>query len=414
MDDRDRAYISLFSGAGGMDIGLEMAGWRTAYATDNDPFAVETLRKNAGIKIDRDRRAFEGTHIEQADIRHLDADIILKRSGLAKGDIPLVSGGPPCQSWSSAGHQLGFRDPRGRLFDDFVRVANGLDARWLLLENVRGLLTARGPDGQPGSALTHIRLNLLRAGFQTTVALLNSADFGVPQRRVRLFIIGFRAGDAPPFPLPSHSKVQGPDNLPRWLALGHAVASVASLHPGEIIRPTGKLAVELAEVAPGGGLKSPGKSERTRPGGHWGYKQGAFVADLEQSARTVTANAQQDWIRDPVLGLRRLCPRECAAIQSFPGQWVFRGNAAVQYRLIGNAVPPLLAKAIGEALLRHIHIEDVPSSPDLAEPLPLPSLLAYHVQYTLKEEVSNGQSRREAPRRRNSRLAKAFVDVELA
>src|ERR1700686_2136513 len=147
------AYVSLFSGAGGLDLGLERAGWQTAYASDNDPNAVETLKANVGRRIGRGRRAFEGAVIEQADIQTLTARSILEKSGLVKGDVSLLAGGPPCQSWSRACHQLGFDDPRGRLFDDFVRVAKGLDARWLLMENVRGLLTARGPDGQPGSAL---------------------------------------------------------------------------------------------------------------------------------------------------------------------------------------------------------------------------------------------------------------------
>ena len=407
MERNDLKYISLFSGGGGLDLGLEMAGWTSAYAADNDPFAVETLKANQGRKIGRGRRAFEETFLECADVRKLDAKSILAKAGISRGDVPLLAGGPPCQSWSSAGHQLGFDDPRGQLLGEFVRLANGLDARWMLLENVRGLLTARGPDGVPGSALDYLRRELLGAGFQTTVSLLNAADFGVPQRRVRLLMIGSRTGDPPPFPHPTHSKNEGPGHLSKWLSLGSALSGIGELAPDEIIRPTGKMASDLAGIAPGSGVKSLGKAERTRPGGHWGYKQGAFVADPVQSARTVTASAQQDWVRDPVHGLRRLCPRECAAIQSFPASWVFSGSLQAQYRLIGNAVPPRLAEAMGKALLPHVRNttarESRPDSFD--EPLPLPPRLAYHVSYTKREEASNGQSRREAPQRRNSRLA---------
>lgn len=392
-------YISLFSGAGGLDLGLEMAGWRTAYASDNDPAAIATLKANAGIALANGLRPFDGTHIEQADITQLTARLILDASGLAKGEVPLLAGGPPCQSWSSAGHQLGLQDPRGRLFEDFVRIANDLDARWLLLENVRGLLTARGPDGQPGSALAHIRQSLLNAGFQTTVSLLNAADFGVAQRRVRLFIIGFRRGDVPVFPDPTHVRDRA-NGASAWVSLGEALATVEPLSQDEIIVPTGKMAIDLADVPAGSGVKSMGKAERTRPGGHWGYKQGAFVADLTRSARTVTAGAQQDWVRDPVRGLRRLCPRECAAIQSFPPEWTIVGNAQAKYRQIGNAVPPLLAHAVGASLLSQLVAEGAASPASIEDLLPLPSKLAYHVRYTAREEASNGASRRQAPKRR--------------
>ena len=396
--------ISLFSGAGGLDLGLEMAGWHMAYASDCDPNAVKTLRENAGLPIGGRRKAFNGAFIEQADIRTLTTSDILAKVGLRKGDVPLLAGGPPCQSWSSAGHQLGFNDPRGRLFDDFVRIANGLDARWLLLENVRGLLTARGPDGKPGSALAHIRERLLKAGYQTTVELLNAADFGVPQRRVRLFMIGFRAGDTPHFPKPTHAKRS--DELPEWVPLSRALAAVKRLNPDEVIRPTAKLAVELAGVLPGRGVKSPGKSERTRPSGHWGYKQGAFVADTAQAGRTVTASTAQDWIRDATRGLRRLCPRECAAIQTFPPEWKFDGNTQAQYRLIGNAVPPLLAKAIGDSMLSDVRRqgEDAEAA-KLDVLLPLSAKLTYHVEYTAREDASNGPSRRAAPSKRTVRVA---------
>ena len=398
------AYVSLFTGAGGLDLGLEMAGWRTAYASDNDPFAVATLKANVGTKIVHGKKALQGTFIEQADVRALDARTILEKSGLARGNAHMLAGGPPCQSWSSAGHQLGFEDPRGSLFFDFVRLANRLDARWLLLENVRGLLTARGPDGQPGSALTQIRRDLLAAGFQTTVALMNAADFGVPQRRVRLFMFGFRSGDAPPFPEATHAKGPGQPDCSPWVTLGEALMSILPLQPREIIRPTGKLALDLADIPPGSGVKSPGKPERTRPNGHWGYKQGAFVADLAQSARTVTANTQQDWVRDPMRGLRRLAPRECAAIQAFPPEWRFEGPVATQYRLIGNAVPPLLAKALGVSLASHMDRNEIDSEISHADLLPLPDRLAYHVRYTMREETSNGHSRRQGPRKRTTRV----------
>jgi DNA (cytosine-5)-methyltransferase 1 len=405
-------FFSLFAGAGGLDIGLEAAGWDCRYASDIDPAAVETLKLNRDCPLEGGRTALSNAYIEAADVRALQASDILAKSGARRGDVELLAGGPPCQSWSSAGHQLGFDDPRGQLFKDFVRLAQKLDVRWLLFENVRGLLTARGEDGQPGSALALIRQKLFDAGFQTTVSLLNAADYGVPQRRVRLFIIGYRRGDTPPFPTPSHGKSvsalpQG--SLRPWLTLRDALGSISPPTEDEVVRPTGRLSVELASVSPGSGVKSPGKSERTRPGGHWGYKQGAFVADLNQSARTVTANSQQDWIIDPRLGLRKLTARECAAIQTFPPEWVFAGGRTTQYRLIGNAVPPRLAKALGQRLLSHV-VEVASANhagSNHAQLLPLPEKLMSAIRYTQREEASNGSSRRSAPSRRVSRRALA-------
>ncbi|WP_246154399.1 DNA cytosine methyltransferase [Methylobacterium oryzihabitans] len=397
--------MSLFSGAGGLDLGLEQAGWTCAYASDYDKTAAETLEASRAVALPQGGKAMAHAFIERADVRTLTAGTIRARAGLAKGNIELLAGGPPCQSWSSAGHQLGLDDPRGKLFDDFIRIADGLDPRWLLLENVRGLLTARGPDGVPGSALTHIRNKLLKVGFQTSVILLNAADYGVPQRRVRLFMVGFRSGDAPMAPAPTHAKAADVIGLKSWVTMREALESVGPLNPDEIIRPNERLAAELELIPPGQGVKSPGKAERTRPGGHWGYKQGAFVADLDMPARTVTANAQQDWIKDPRLGLRRLCPRECAALQTFPEGWPFHGRFTTQYKLIGNAVPPALAQVLGEGLIAAG--EEIPASErkKFVDLMPLPPRLAYHVAYTTREEASNGNSRRSAPAKRVSRLS---------
>ncbi len=391
--------VSLFAGAGGLDLGLEYAGWRCEYATDIDPCAVASLDANKGSRTGG-IRALEDAVIERGDVRALTGQDILSKIGRGRGDIPLLAGGPPCQSWSSAGRQLGLADPRGRLFEDYLRIAKQIDTRWLLFENVRGLVTARGPDGTPGSALRLIREALSRAGWQTKVNLLNAADYGVPQRRVRLIIIGYHSGDAPEFPEPTHSDIDIVASP--WVTLG---ACLNDIHPPsheEIIRPTGRLKEELSSVKPGKGVKSPGKAETTRPGGHWGYKQGAFVADLAQPARTITANAQQDWIKDPERGLRRLSPRECAAVQTFPACWKFAGSARDQYRLIGNAVPPLFAKALGIALLAHADKNacEKATKRKAVNPTPLPQRLQAAINYTIREEAINGSSRRNAVAKR--------------
>lgn len=395
-------FVSVFSGAGGLDIGLQRAGWDCLYATDFDKHAIETLRLNAAIG-----RFGGGGHIHQADIRELTGGKVLSDIGRRRGDVDLLAGGPPCQSWSSAGHQLGFEDSRGRLFEDYLRVAKELDVRWLLFENVRGLITAKGADGLPGSALSAIRLALFNAGWQTRVELLNAADYGAPQRRVRVVLIGYRRGDEPPLPAPSHSE-RPEAGRSQWVSMAEALGGLDALAADEIIRPSGKLASELEAIPPGSGVKSPGKRETTRPGGHWGYKQGAFVADLQRPARTVTANAQQDWIRDPVHGLRRLSPRECAALQTFPPDWVFAGKRTDQYRQIGNAVPPLLAERIGQTL--RAHLTGISASEDCKSVgiMPLPARLQAAIDYTTRENRRNGASRLAAPslRRLGNRQAR--------
>lgn len=384
-------FVSLFSGAGGLDLGLEKAGLDCVLATDFDKDAVETLKRNRGYDIGNRRFAFDNTIISQTDVRNLSGNEILRMIDSSKGDIPILAGGPPCQSWSSGGKQLGYKDERGKLVDDYLRIASEIDARWLIFENVRGLLTARGLDGKPGSALEFMRQSLFERGWQTHVELLNAADFGVPQRRVRLIIIGYRSGDVPLMPVPTFG---GSNGQAPWRSLRSCLKTVGPPADDEIIRPSGKMALDLKGLRPGTGAKSAGKREATRPGGHWGYKQGAFVADLDLPARTVTASSQQDWVIDEKLGLRRLSPRECAAIQTFPKEWVFAGSRTSQYRQIGNAVPPTLAQAIGVAMLSHANSTSRATS-GWNRVAPLAAKLQSAIDYTCREERRNGQSRRE-------------------
>ena len=391
--------VSLFSGLGGLDAGLEAAGWGCLFATDLDPCAIDSLHANRGTLLQNGKKFLEHAVVEQIDIRELSGRDLLTKVGRCRGDIALLAGGPPCQSWSSAGHQLGFNDPRGRLIGEYLRLATELDCRNLLFENVRGLITARGADGMPGSALEWLRDRLFRLGWQTKVELLNAADFGVAQRRVRVVLVGYRSGDVPGSPKPTHSKDGAASTRP-WRSMHECLSTIDACSLEEVIRPTGRLAQDLALIKPGSGVKSPGKREATRPGGHWGYKQGAFVADPDLPARTVTANSQQDWIKDEKHGLRRLIPRECAALQSFAADWNIPGKRTDMYRLIGNAVPPILGQALGEALVSNqSSATSIPES-NLA---PLPDRLLSAIAYTKREELRNGPSRRDAPVRRRLR-----------
>ena len=399
--DPQRTYISLFSGAGGLDLGLERSGWKGLFASDLDADAVATLKRNQGKRI-RGGKFAEHAEVLHRDVRELGASEILEKSGVRRGQVPLMIGGPPCQSWSSAGLQKGFDDPRGVLFEDFVRLADECGCRLVLFENVRGMLTARGPEGEPGGALRVIRERLWERGYYSTVALLNAADFGVPQRRVRLFIIGFRDCAEPKFPEPTHQRPD-PDGFSfakEWVPLSTVLLAENELKGEELIRPTGKLAERLVGVAPGSGVKSAGKTETTRPGGHWGYMQGGFVADPDLPSRTITASSQQDWILLDDGSYRRLCPRECAAIQSFPKNWGFEGNRVSQYRQIGNAVAPGLAEHFGNVLVKAIAGKAY--SDPAFDPSVLPSRLQSSIDYTKREERRNGESRRSAPNKRRS------------
>lgn len=391
-------FVSVFSGAGGLDLGLERAGWECLYATDRDPFAVATLIKNRNHRLGKGRSAFAEAVIEEGDITGLEGRNVLSKIGMHRGAIELLAGGPPCQSWSSAGHQRGFDDPRGRVISDYLRLADELDPRWLLFENVRGLLTARGLDQVPGSALTSLRNELLSRGWHTKVDLLNAADFGAPQRRVRLILLGYRAGDAPKHPVGTHAQHPVPGRSP-WQSMGACLSKIGRPTDDEFILPGEKLRAQLANLRPGSGVKSPGKAEATRPGGHWGYKQGAFLADPNLPARTVTASSQQDWIVDSEYGIRRLSDRECAALQTFPASWAFSGGRIVRYRLIGNAVPPALAEAVGRSL-RASFGKTLVSMTHGAVLEPLPTKLQSAISYTVREDRRNGPSRRAAPVRR--------------
>ena len=386
--------ISLFTGAGGLDIGLERAGFRTVAAVDSDPDSVATLCANqrAGIDAGGGHRYLRGASVLLSGIEDLQPDQ-LRPAGAGASWVPdLMAGGPPCQPFSSSGKMLSVEDPRGRLFQHFVRLAAALRPKTILFENVRGLVTARGPSGEPGEALRLVKDAFEAIGYATTFALLNAADFGCPQRRVRCFMMATRCTALPVFPEPTHAEQPGADlfGTPTpWITLGAFLATLPPPEPEEIVRPSRQLAALLKDVPEGSGLKSAGAREATRPGGHWGYRQGTFVADLKQPARTITASASQDWLRLPDGSLRRLTLRECAALQGFPPEWHFAGPVASRFRQVGNAVPSVLGRVLGAVLIDALRGGSRPRP----ESAPLPAEILAAAAYTKREHSRNGASR---------------------
>lgn len=179
--------ISLFSGAGGLDIGFSGAGFRVAVAVEQDSACCETLRANT-----------HGVPILCKDIREVSGEEILESAGLEVGEAALVIGGPPCQSFSMAGMRRGLDDDRGRLLFEFVRIVRETLPRGFVLENVKGLANWDG-----GRALALLLGELEKpiytggAEYRYRVAppqVLNAVDFGVPQQRERLFVVGNRLG----------------------------------------------------------------------------------------------------------------------------------------------------------------------------------------------------------------------------
>lgn len=381
----------MFTGAGGLDIGLEMAGFDTVLAVDNDPACIETLKENQRRGLRKAGGALLGrAEIVRAGIEELRADV-LRREGALAGRLTLMAGGPPCQPFSSSGKMLGFSDPRGLLFEHYVRLAGELQPDFILFENVRGLVTAKGPSGAPGEALQLVKRAFEAVGYATSFAMLNSADFGCPQRRVRLFMFGARRHRLPDFPRPTHSEASRGELFPStfpWRPLRDVLDP--SPDPADVIRPTARLAPLLSGLPLGAGLKSAGARETTRPGGHWGYRQGTFVADPDRPARTVTASATQDWVRLPDGTHRRLTWRECQRLQGFPEEWAFAGDRDDKYRQIGNAVPVVMGAFLGRVVIESLARGEVPGPVTSA---PLPAVFAKAILYTARENAKNGESR---------------------
>lgn len=204
IEQKRPSAISFFSGAGGMDAGFERAGFDVKLAVEIDPSCCDTLRHN-----------LKGTKVVNADINSLSAEDICKFSGLKIGEIDCIFGGPPCQSFSLAGKREGLNDDRGLLVFRFIDLVRELRPKAFVLENVKGMVNWQG-----GIVLREVERMLeepLATGekYEVQHNVLNAADYGVPQNRERVFIVGSRLRAAYRFPKPTHSARPNDHTPPR-------------------------------------------------------------------------------------------------------------------------------------------------------------------------------------------------------
>lgn len=356
----DLPVISLFSGAMGLDLGLEAAGLRVAVAVECNPIAVATIRANRPDLPVIDRKIEDVTTAE-----------ILEAAGLKPEEAFAVVGGPSCQAFSTAGARSSLSDPRGTLFQHFARIVREAQPQFFVMENVRGLLSAavkhrslkeRGPgyptlepDEELGSALKTVASTLRELGYYTTFDILNAADFGVPQSRERLVFLGTRFGKRIAMPAATHDR-NGRGGLPKWQTLRSALEGLEDPAP-QFTKLCPSKAKYLAMVPEGGNWRALPEELKSQALGRafvsWGGRSGFFRRlsfDRPSPALTTRPDSKATSLCHPT-ELRPLSIREYARIQQFPDDWAFAGSVRQKYEQVGNAVPLGLGKAIGQALV---------------------------------------------------------------
>lgn len=354
--------VSLFSGAMGLDLGLEAAGHEVVVAVETDATAVATIRLN------RPDLPVIARPIEQVKTSE-----IMKAAGLKPGDDFIVVGGPCCQAFSTVGKRESLGDPRGNLFLQFVRVVRQAQPTFFLMENVRGLLSAaerhrplklRGPGHPPleddellGSAFAKVIAELRKLGYYTIFDVLNAADYGTPQKRERFIALGSRDGHPLTMPVPTHSSAPAPGLL-AWSTLREALNGVLATEPLQF-EPLNATQQRFLPLIPAGGdwRDLPTEVQREAMGkafDSWGGRTGFLRRlswDRPAPSLVTTPTSRATLLAHPSEN-RPLSTFEYARVQQFPLTWKFAGSVRATYRQIGNAVPVGLGCALGEALKR--------------------------------------------------------------
>lgn len=389
MTTSELTLVDLFAGAGGLSCGLEMAGFRSLLALDANSVYLSTYSHN-----------HPGVPTIAGDIRELDAVRVKTLTGLSSGELDLMAGGPPCQGFSINAPVRSLDDQRNHLFKEYLRIADALKPKAILIENVPGLVSL----GR-GTVVKTILKHLRDMGYTVGHKILFAGHYGVPQLRFRMVFIALRDGGDVLFPSPTHeaeavANFAGARELCQRIlplfstglkpmtTVWDAISDLPPLRPGEALGEQGYSTLpqssyqeklregsdeltnhacaklgqanldRLKHIPQGGswrdipfdllpaGLKRARRSDHTK-------RYGRLHPD--EMCSTILTKCDPHWgsFFHPFQD-RALSVREAARIQSFPDRYHFLGSLTQQYEQVGNAVPPLLAKALGVQLRRLI------------------------------------------------------------
>lgn len=353
---RDRTVLSLFTGAGGLDLGLEAAGFKPVLCVEVDQDSRATLKRNRP----RWRLADPG------DIHALEPSEILRQAGLKPRQLQLLAGGPPCQPFSksaywSNGNGSGLQDPRARTLRAYVQVVEATLPNVLLLENVKGLASKNKNEG---IALLQRELAAINRRHRTSYQLqeihLNTAHYGVPQMRERLFLIATIDGRSFELPPPTHGENEGLEPYrTAWDAIGHL--DIGTWPPE--LDATGKWSGLLPSIPEGHNyLWHTPRNERkgSEPLFGWRTRYWSFLLKLAKKKPSWTIQAEPGPATGPFHWRGRLLSiEELCRLQTFPESYEIVGTRLSAHRQVGNAVPSAIAELLGLEIRRQLFGERV-------------------------------------------------------
>ena len=322
--------ISLFSGAGGLDLGFKNAGFDVVWANEYDKNIWDSFERN-----------HPDTVLDKRDIRTIPLRDIPK-------NIVGIIGGPPCQSWSEAGALKGIDDERGKLFYEYIRVIQDKQPLFFLAENVRGILSKRNE-----KAFNNILACFENAGYSLSYKLLNARDYGVPQDRKRVIIVGYRKNLYRKFLF---------ENIPTTpkRTLRDAIGDLKNATKAQDNnQANSNLATPNHEYMTGGFSTRYMARNRVRSWGEQSFtiQAGGRHAPLHPQAPKMERVHQDKYIfvKGKEKLYRRLSVRECARVQTFPDNFVFEySNITEGYKQVGNAVPVKFAEVIAQHILKDL------------------------------------------------------------
>lgn len=354
-------FVSLYSGAGGLDLGLMMAGFAPVFSNDIDRDATRTYE--AALEA----AAGDLPHLKEHEHRVTTGDIRTIESLPERGAADLVVGGPPCQGFSVAG-RMDPDDPRSRHVVDFLGMVQRVQPKAFIMENVKALAVNR----RWSSIINGLIERAETMGYATSLHVLNASHYGVPQARERMFLVGVLGGTSMDKPVPS-TELAPPsvrdalEGLPAWGAEGNDDLCTARVTAAR--NPVLRRSPWAGMLFNGQGrpmnLNAPAPTLPASMGGNRTpiIDQVQVDAGGDSWVETYHAALWQggEVVADIPKHLRRITVQEAAAIQTFPPYMPWRGTQSARYRQIGNAVPPLLGHAVGLHLRKHLGFDDFDS-----------------------------------------------------